>query len=138
MYVTKDLFGFIWNLSNCKCECGKSCDIGEYLYYSNCKCRKRLVDKLIQECTENIEETRLVEKTSSENEYKHKCSSCIVYIKLFSIILAINIGIGIYFVYYKYMNCNKENISKSEKLKLNQHIIILKTWLTSKIFTQAY
>ena len=20
--------GFIWNLSNCDCECGKSCDIG--------------------------------------------------------------------------------------------------------------
>ena len=104
--------GFIWNPSNCECECDKSCDIGEYLDYSNCKCRKRLVDKLVQECNENIEETILAEKTSSENEYKHKCSSCIVYIKLFSIILAINIGIGIYFVYYKYMNCNKENVSK--------------------------
>ena len=25
--------GFIWNPSNCKCECDKSCDIGEYLDY---------------------------------------------------------------------------------------------------------
>ena len=23
--------GFIWNPSNCKCECDKSCDIAEYL-----------------------------------------------------------------------------------------------------------
>ena len=25
--------GFIWNSSNCECECDKSCDIGEYLDY---------------------------------------------------------------------------------------------------------
>ena len=50
--------GFIWNLSNAECECDKSCDIGECLDYSNCKCRKKVVDNLIKECTENIEETR--------------------------------------------------------------------------------
>ena len=33
--------GFIWNPSNYHCECDKSCDIGEYLDYSNCKCRKK-------------------------------------------------------------------------------------------------
>ena len=27
----------------CECECDKSCDIGEYLYYKNCKCRKKLL-----------------------------------------------------------------------------------------------
>ena len=27
--------GFIWNSSNCECECDKSCDIGEYLDYKN-------------------------------------------------------------------------------------------------------
>ena len=59
--------GFIWNPSNCECECNKSCDIGEYLDYKNCKRRKKIFDKLIEECTENIEETRLVVKTSAEN-----------------------------------------------------------------------
>ena len=39
--------GFIWNPSNCGCECDKSCDIGEYLDHENCKCRKKLVDKLV-------------------------------------------------------------------------------------------
>ena len=29
--------GFIWNPSNCEWECDKSCSIGEYLDYSNCK-----------------------------------------------------------------------------------------------------
>ena len=32
--------GYIWNLRNCQCECDKSCNIGEYLDYSNCKCKK--------------------------------------------------------------------------------------------------
>ena len=32
--------GFTWNLSNCECECDKPCDIGEYLDYKNCRCRK--------------------------------------------------------------------------------------------------
>ena len=35
-----------------------------------------------------------------------------MYIVLFSVILAMNIGIGIYFIYYKYINRNKENVSK--------------------------
>ena len=60
--------GFIWNPSNCECEYNKSCNIGEYLDYSNCKCRKKLVDPLAEESTENIEETKLVEKTLDKNE----------------------------------------------------------------------
>ena len=47
--------GFIWNPSNCECECDKSCDIGEHLDYKNCKCRKRIIDKLVEECHENID-----------------------------------------------------------------------------------
>ena len=48
--------GFIWNCSNCECKCDKSCNVGEYLDYENCKCRTKLVDKLVEECTENIDE----------------------------------------------------------------------------------
>ena len=43
--------GYSGNPSNCQCEC-----FGEYLDYENCKCRKRLVDKLVKECNENIDE----------------------------------------------------------------------------------
>ena len=35
-----------------------------------------MVNKLVEECIENIEETRLVEITSAKNENKHKCSFC--------------------------------------------------------------
>ena len=51
--------GYAWNPSNCECECDESCDVGEYLDYENCKCRKRLVDKLAEEWTENIHEEKL-------------------------------------------------------------------------------
>ena len=63
-----------------------------------------LVNKLVQECTENIEETRLVQITSAKNENKHKCSSCTLYIVLFSIFFTINVGIGSYFLcFYWYL-----------------------------------
>ena len=98
--------GYAWNPSNCEYECDKSCDIGEYLDYKNRKCRKRLVDKLLDECYENIDEVKTV------SESKTKFNSCILYIVLFSIFFTINVGIGGYFVYYKYMNRNKKNVSK--------------------------
>ena len=101
---------FIWNPSNFECKCDKSCDVGEYLDYEHCKCRKKLVDKLVAECTENIDEVKIAESNSVDNI--HKCSSCTLYIVLFSIIFTINIGIATYFVYYKYMNRNKENVSR--------------------------
>ena len=47
---------FIWDPSNCECKCDKSCDVGEYLGYKNCKCSTNLVDKLVEECNENIHE----------------------------------------------------------------------------------
>ena len=84
--------GYIWNPSNCTCECDKSCDFGENLDYENCKCSKRLVNKLIEECNENIEETNLI----NINSTKCKSNSCVLYIVLFSIFFTINIGIATY------------------------------------------
>ena len=58
--------GFIRNSSNCECQCNKSCDVGEYLGYEFCKCRKRLIEKLVEECAENNDETKIAEITSME------------------------------------------------------------------------
>ena len=71
-----------------------------YLDYENCKCRKKLVDKLIDECTETIEEVKLVKITFTENENDYyKCSPCKVYIVLMIAIFIVLTGITIYFVY---------------------------------------
>ena len=94
---------FIWNPSNCECECDKSCDIGEYLDYSNCECRKTLLDKLVEEFIKSI---------ASENKEENKWSSCTQYIVLFSIFFTLSMGIATHFVYYKHISHNKENVSK--------------------------
>ena len=39
---------------------------GEYLHYEICKCRIKLGDKLIDECTETMEEVKLTKVTSVE------------------------------------------------------------------------
>ena len=54
--------GFIWNPSNYERECDKSCNIGEYIDYENCKCRKKIIDPLVEECTENINEKNFFKK----------------------------------------------------------------------------
>ena len=87
------------------------CDVGEYLDYVNCKCRKRLIDKLVEEFTENIDEVKISEIASFE--CRRKCKfSCTIYFVLSVIIFTINIGIGTYFIYYKYMNHDKKTASK--------------------------
>ena len=54
VYAIKDLFGMLVTMS----AIDKWCDVGEYLDYENCKCRKNLVNKLVEECTENVEEVK--------------------------------------------------------------------------------
>ena len=94
--------GFIWNLSNCECKCDKACDIGEYLDCENCKCRKKLFDKLVDERTETVEEVKLAKITLAENESGNKYSSCAVYIVLMIVVFTIFTGITNYFVYYNW------------------------------------
>ena len=103
---------FIWNPSNCECECNKACDFSEYLDYKNCICKKRLVNKLVEECNETIDEVKLTKITPAENENNYKHNSRILCIVLFSIFFIINVGIGAYFAYYKYRNREKKNVSR--------------------------
>ena len=43
-------------------------------------------------------------------EHKNMCKySCTLYITLLSVLLTINIGIGTFFVYYKYMKHDKKS-----------------------------
>ena len=104
--------GIILNPSNCECKCDKGCDVGEYIDCENCKYRKKLVDKLVEECAENIEETKLVKKTLDKNETKQVKKTLDenknrVVFSISFILFIISIGIGIYFAYCKYVNRNK-------------------------------
>ena len=72
--------GFNWDPINCEWECTKSCDVGEYLGYNYFKRRKRLVDKLVEECNENIDEEELHPNkmiyNSTLHDYEKISSSC--------------------------------------------------------------
>ena len=116
--------GYIWNPSNCECECDKSCNIGEYLDYKNCKCRKKLTDKLIDECTETIEEMKLANITFTENENNYECGSCIVYIVLMMIAFTIFTGITVYLVYYNWSLINNNiSFTKFNNRKKNKNLM---------------
>ena len=96
------------NPSNFECECDKACDVGEYLDYEHRKFRKKLVDKLVGECTETVEEVKLAKITLAENKNNYKCNSFTVYIVLMIVFFTIFTGITIYFVY-----CNWSLIKNS-------------------------
>ena len=89
---------FIWNPSNYKCECDKSCGIGQHLYYENYKCRKKLLDKLAKECSENIDESGMI--SVNLNDYESACHSYTINIVLFVISSLIIIDISGVFIYF--------------------------------------
>ena len=94
--------GYACNPSNCECECDEACNVGEYLDYENCKCRKKLVAPLIEESTETVEEVKIakINLANNENENSCKCIPCTVYIVLLLIFFTINVsGIVTYYVY---------------------------------------
>ena len=63
----------------------------------NCKCRKKIVASLIEECTDTVEEVKPAKIALAENENSYKCSSCTLYTVLFWIIFTINVGIVPYY-----------------------------------------
>ena len=94
--------GFSWNLSNCECECDKSCGIGEYLDFKNCVCKKTLVDKLVEECTCVIEENKIYNETLNMTSL-NDCSFCTVYNVLSVVFLLLCLttsGVFVYFYWY--------------------------------------
>ena len=110
--------GFIWNPSNYECECDKSCDVGEYLDYESCKCSKRLIDKLAEEFSENIDGNQLV-YNSTMNNHKKVCSTWTVYIVLFVTAFLIIISISSAFIYFHWYS-ERRKIYWNNNLHKNQ------------------
>ena len=115
--------GYIFNPSNCECEYDKSCNINisQYLDCSDCKCKKNLIDPLIEECTENDDKTKIVNIT-----IENKNSSCKVYIVLMTVVFTSFTGVTIYFVYYNWsfiknnIFCIKSNAYKETLIGNNK------------------
>ena len=110
---------------------------------SDCKCEKKIIDPLIEECTENDDddddddddEAKIVNITVENDDktkivnvtVKNKNSSCKVYIVLMTVAFIILTGITIYFIYYNWFLiknkffCTKPNTHK-ETLIWRQNI----------------
>ena len=98
--------GFIWNPSNYECECDKLCDIGEYSDYKNCKYRKGLIDKLVEEYSENLDGNETIYSSTLNaiplNDYEKICNSCTVYIVLLVIFFIISISSSSVFICFNW------------------------------------
>ena len=70
-------YSFIWNPSIYECECDKLCDVGEYLDHENCKCKTRLTDKLLHECSEDINGNEMVYNVTL-NDHGRVRNSCTI------------------------------------------------------------
>ena len=72
--------------------------------------RRKIVNKLVEECTENVNEIKIAGMALFEHEKEYVCSYpfCVVLAVIF---LTISIGICAYFA-YKYMNRNVETDAK--------------------------
>ena len=92
--------------------------------YSDCKCNKKLIDPLIEECTENDDQTKIINITvENENNYV----SCIVYIVLMIVAFTIFIAITVYLIYYNwYLNNNNNNDADNDHKNKNLMNVIIK------------
>ena len=67
------------NASNCEYVYDKLCDTRLYLDYKNCKCKKKIFDKLVEECSENFDGNEIIYETVNSiplNDYKSVRNSC--------------------------------------------------------------
>ena len=58
------------------CECDKLCDIREYLGYKSCKCKKKIIDKLVEECSENIDGNEMLYNETFNTIPLNLCNGC--------------------------------------------------------------
>ena len=96
--------GYIWNPSTCTCDCDKYCEVGQYLDYENCICRKKVIDYLIEQCSSIVDietENNKINDTINNNNNN-------VYFILFVIFLNICFLLIIGLIYYYRRDSNKK------------------------------
>ena len=106
--------GYTWNPSTCECQCDTWCKSGQYLDHKNCICKNKLIGRVIEECTNVINETMINNKDNTTNTY----------LILFIIFLIGFIMFLIGFIYYYYRN----NVNKRK----------LKDFIYPKVKTSIY
>ena len=94
--------GYTWNPSIYECQCDTWCKPGQYLNHKNCICKNKLIGRLIEECTNVINETMINNKDSGNNNTLRN-----VFIGLFSVAVLIGIICFCMFAYFKWFKGKK-------------------------------
>ena len=102
--------GYTWNPSTCECQCDTWCKPGQYLDHENCICKNKLIGKIIEECTNVINETMINNKDNIDNDN----TKTNIFIVLFSIVMFILIVCSCVFIYFKWFR-NKRNTYNTYK-----------------------
>ena len=113
--INKDICdkGYIFNPNNCKCECDKSCNTSQYLDYLDRKCKKKIIDLIVEKYIEyDDNKTKLVNITDNKTTIVNKTvkNSCRVYIVLTIASIVISTVYTIYFVYYNWFLFKNKDI----------------------------
>ena len=93
----------ICNTSICECKCDTLCDVGKYLCYENCKCRNKLIDKLVLEWEDEILNAIPLKaiNTISVTE-KNNCLIYIMLLIIMCLILLAIISVSCYYYHTRY------------------------------------
>ena len=100
----------MWNPSTCACECDIWCKPVQYLDHKNCVFKNKLVGRVIEECTSNINKTMINNKDNINNNNTIQN----VFIGLFSVFLIVGIVCFCVFAYFRWF--------KGKKLFKNKYI----------------
>ena len=122
----------IWNSDTCRCDCNEdfasiiNCTkgymwnpilanvnviLGQYLDHKNCVCKNKLIGRIIEECTNIINETMINNKDNIENDN----TITNIFIGLFSIVMFILIVCFCVFVYFEWLKNKKCTYNTSYK-----------------------
>ena len=100
----------MWNPSTCECQCDIWIKPGQYLDHKNCICKNELIGRIIEECTNVINETMINNKDNIDNDN----TITNIFIGLFSALLFVGIVCFCVFAYFKWI--------KGKKLFLKKYI----------------
>ena len=95
--------GYMWNPSTCECQCDAWCKPGQYVDHKNCICKNKLIGRIIEECTNIINETMINNKDNIDNDN----TITKIFIGLFSIVMFAVIVCFCVFAYFKWIKDKK-------------------------------
>ena len=95
--------GYMWNPSTCECQCDIWCKPGQYLDHKKCICKNELIGRIIEECTNVINETMINNKDNIDNDN----TITNIFIGLFSVFLFVGIVCFCVFAYFKWIKGKK-------------------------------